>query len=99
LRHGEAVSIGMVFAAELSHRESGLSRDLVDLHYQILENLNLPCTYKRGSWNNLFELMSRDKKRRGNSIRFVSLTGIGKTGRLEVEAAKLKEIYEATVGR
>lgn len=99
LRHGEAVSIGMVFAAELSLRESGLSRDLVDLHYQILESLNLPCTYKRDSWNNLFELMSRDKKRRGSSIRFVSLTGIGQTDRLEVEATKLKEIYEATVGR
>jgi len=43
--------------------------------------------------------MVRDKKRRGNSIRFVSLTGIGKTDRVEVEAAKLKDIYETTVGR
>lgn len=99
LRHGEAVSIGMLFAAELSHRVCGLSRNVVDLHYQILESLNLPCNYKRDSWDNLFQLMVRDKKRRGNSIRFVSLTGIGKTDRVEVEAAKLKDIYEATVGR
>ena len=99
LRHGEAVSIGMLFAAELSHRVCGLSRNVVDLHYQILESLNLPCNYKRDSWDNLFQLMVRDKKRRGNSIRFVSLTAIGKTDRIEVEAAKLKDIYETTVGR
>ena len=99
LRHGEAVSIGMVFAAELSHRVCGLSRDVLDLHYQILERLNLPCNYKRDSWENLLDLMRRDKKRRGNSIRFVSLTGIGKTDRVEMEAAELKDIYEATVGR
>lgn len=99
LAHGEAVSIGMVFAAELSHITSGLSRDLVDLHYAILEGLNLPCSYKKDSWGNLIGLMGRDKKRRGQAIRFVSLLEIGKTDRIEVESTKLKEIYEATVGR
>lgn len=99
LAHGEAVSIGMVFAAEISNITSGLSRDLVDLHYEILKGLNLPCSYKKDSWENLISLMGRDKKRRGQSIRFVSLLKVGKTDRIEVESAKLKEIYEATVGR
>jgi 3-dehydroquinate synthase len=99
LSHGEAVSIGMVFAAEVSHVASGLSRDVVDLHYTILNQLNLPRSYKKDSWNNLMNLMGRDKKRRGQSIRFVSLKSIGKTDRVEVEAARLKEIYEASVGR
>lgn len=99
LSHGEAVSIGMVFAAEVSHFASGLSRDVVELHYAILKSLNLPCSYKKDSWNNLVDLMGRDKKRRGQSIRFVSLTSVGKTDRVEVEAGRLKEIYEASVGR
>jgi 3-dehydroquinate synthase len=99
LSHGEAVSIGMVFAAEVSHVASGLSRDVVELHYAILKELNLPCSYKKDSWNNLVDLMGRDKKRQGQSIRFVSLTSVGKTDRVEVEAGRLKEIYEATVGR
>ncbi|MBU3715699.1 MAG: 3-dehydroquinate synthase [Candidatus Nanopelagicaceae bacterium] len=99
LAHGEAVSIGMVFAAEISHITSGLSRDLVDLHYAILKGLDLPCSYKKDSWENLISLMGRDKKRRGQAIRFVSLLAVGKTDRIEVESAKLKEIYEATVGR
>ena len=44
-RHGEAVSVGMVFAAELACRTGHLAPDLVDRHRAVLAGLGLPTSY------------------------------------------------------
>jgi 3-dehydroquinate synthase len=99
IRHGEAVSIGMVFVAELS-REAGLIDDeLVLLHREILQALGLPVSIAMvaggSNWPALYAAMSLDKKARGSSIRFVILNSIANCGRLEgVTEEQLKSAYE-----
>jgi 3-dehydroquinate synthase len=78
-RHGAAVSIGMVFAAELSRMTRGLSDEAVDRHRHILGSLlGLPITYSAGRWESLLAAMRRDKKARGSALRFVLLDDIAR---------------------
>lgn len=94
-RHGEAVSIGLVFAAELANVRGVLSKEIVDLHRRLLVSLNLPITYPRGAWAELLPLLSLDKKSRGNSLRFVVISGVGQVLRVEdPKASELEEAYE-----
>jgi len=100
LRHGEAISLGMIFAAHLSAQYSGLEGADVSRHVQVLSNLGLPTQYPAGAWNELFELLQVDKKRRGSKVRFVTLPRIGATDRLESPSqAELAEIYFDSIAR
>ena len=83
MRHGECVAIGMAFMAQLQLVLGIITKELAQDHLDILENLGLPTSYKRGAWPILLANMSLDKKSRGKSLRFVTITGIGKTDRLE----------------
>ena len=95
LRHGEAVAIGMVYAAELAQITGHLASDVVEMHRSILSNLNLPISYRRGSWLELLATMALDKKARGKSMRFVGISAIGQTLRIEnVLERELAEAYE-----
>ncbi|WP_062520518.1 3-dehydroquinate synthase [Demequina silvatica] len=82
-RHGAAVSVGMVFAAELAHLAGRLSEDEVERHRAILSGLGLPISYPGHRWDALLTAMKRDKKTRGDLLRFVILAGIGNPIRLE----------------
>jgi 3-dehydroquinate synthase len=77
-RHGAAISIGMVFAAELSRLTGSLSDAAVDRHRSILESLSLPTTYPVGRWRTLLATMQRDKKARGSMLRFIVLDDIAR---------------------
>jgi 3-dehydroquinate synthase len=95
LRHGEAVSIGLVYAAELASARGLISVDELALHRSILSAYGLPITFDRQSWQKLAPLLALDKKARGKTIRFVSLKGIGTTIRLEdLTSAELDSAYE-----
>ncbi len=75
-RHGEAVAVGMVFAAELAGQAGLLARPQVVLHRELIKAMGLPTTY-RGDWTALQAVMRVDKKARGATLRFVVLDGIG----------------------
>ena len=95
LRHGEAVSIGMVFAAELSREMAGLSEDAAQLHRELLTNFNLPISYPRGRWKNLSTLLLMDKKVKQSKVRFIGISKIGKPVWLEdVSSSLLAKVYE-----
>jgi len=95
LRHGEAVSIGLVFAAHLSAEHCGLSAADVSLHVQLLSKIGLPTTFDRAAFSQLHVLMGIDKKSRGNTLRFVGLSSIGKTQRIEgLNVEELSAVYE-----
>ena len=81
-RHGAAVAIGMVFAAELSRLTRSLSDADVERHRRILSSLSLPTTYPLARWKTLLATMQRDKKARAGMLRFVVLDGIGRPTRL-----------------
>lgn len=83
-RHGAAISIGMVFAAELSRITENLSDEVVERHRRILSSLTLPTEYKSDAWEQLLTTMKRDKKARGSMLRFVVLTDEAKPKILNV---------------
>ncbi|NLU66354.1 3-dehydroquinate synthase [Streptomyces sp. HNM0574] len=82
-RHGAAVSVGMVFAAELGRIAGRLDDATADRHRRILESVGLPVTYRGDQWPKLVETMKVDKKSRGDLLRFIVLDGLGKPVVLE----------------
>ena len=95
LRHGEAVSIGLVYAAELAAMRGLITESELMLHRSVLLSYGLPITFERQAWQKLAPLLALDKKARGNTIRFVALDGIGSTIRLEdLTSAELDAAYE-----
>jgi 3-dehydroquinate synthase len=78
-RHGSAISVGMMFAAELARLVGRLDDAGVELHREILGSLTLPLGYPAGRWKTLVAAMRRDKKARGGMLRFILLDGIGRT--------------------
>ncbi|KOU52895.1 MULTISPECIES: 3-dehydroquinate synthase [unclassified Streptomyces] len=82
-RHGAAVSVGMVFAAELGRLAGRLDDATADRHSAILQSVGLPLTYRGDQWPKLLENMKLDKKSRGNLLRFIVLDGLAKPTVLE----------------
>lgn len=77
-RHGAAISVGMVFAAELSRLAGRLSDTTAQRHRDILDLLGLPTSYRPGAWQQLLATMQRDKKSRGGMLRFIVLDDIAR---------------------
>jgi 3-dehydroquinate synthase len=95
-RHGEAVSVGLVYVAELARLAGRLAPDLAGRHREVLGRLGLPTEYGAGRWDGLYEAIRRDKKTRGNLVRFVVLDGLARPGRLEgPDLALLQAAYAA----
>lgn len=81
-RHGAAVSVGLVFAAELGRLAGRLDDVTVQRHRDVLTSLGLPVTYDADALPELLGYMAGDKKNRSGTLRFVVLDGIAKPGRL-----------------
>ena len=95
LRHGEAVAIGLVFAAELSALELGLADSVVLEHRSLLAKFNLPTSYEADAWGELKDLMASDKKTRASGLRFIGLQNRGEPTWLEsVSSENLARAYE-----
>jgi 3-dehydroquinate synthase len=82
LRHGEAVGLGMIAAAELSASLGLCAADLPLLIRAAVERLSLPTRYAFDPAAAL-AAMGTDKKRRGRSLRFVLIREIGKVEVIE----------------
>ncbi|MFJ6938190.1 3-dehydroquinate synthase [Streptomyces sp. NPDC101132] len=82
-RHGAAVSVGMVFAAELGRLAGRLDDATADRHKSVLASVGLPLTYRGDQWPKLLETMKVDKKSRGDLLRFIVLDGLAKPTVLE----------------
>jgi 3-dehydroquinate synthase len=93
-RHGDAISVGMVYAAELAQLAGRLDAAVVERHRSILSGLGLPTAYRGDRWDTLLSAMKVDKKSRGDVLRFVVLDGVGKPGLFEgPDAALLADAY------
>lgn len=97
LMHGEAVAVGLLYAAEVAHRLGRISSDRVDEHRNIVARYDLSMTIPVGitaSDDELLALMGRDKKAL-DGLTFVldgpngveQVTGIDRTVLLESFAA------------
>ncbi|MEY7974333.1 3-dehydroquinate synthase [Saccharomonospora xinjiangensis] len=95
-RHGAAVSVGLVFAAELARLAGRLDDATADRHAAVLTALGLPTTYDADALPQLIESMHTDKKTRSGTLRFVVLDALAKPGRLEgPDPALLAGAYSA----
>ena len=97
-RHGAAVSVGLVFAAELGRCAGRLDDATADRHRSILTSLGLPVSYDLDALPQLIEFMAGDKKARAGTLRFVVLDGLAKPGRLEGPDPSLLAAAYAEVG-
>jgi len=82
-RHGAAISIGMVFVAELARAAGRLDDATADRHAAVLESLGLPVRYRADAWPHLQDAMKLDKKTRADRLRFVVLDALAKPAILE----------------
>lgn len=98
-RHGAAVSVGLVFAAELGRLAGRLDDQTAARHRAILVSLGLPVSYDADALPQLIESMAGDKKTRSGVLRFVVLDGLGKPGRLEGPDPSLLAAAYAEVAR
>ena len=98
-RHGAAISVGLVYAAELARLAGRLDDETADRHKRVLDLLGLPTSYDADAFEELYGIMGTDKKNRGGVRRFVVLDGLGKPGRLESpDPALLAAAYSAIAG-
>jgi 3-dehydroquinate synthase len=96
MRHGEAISIGMVFAAELSRLAGRLDGATADRHRQLLSATGLPTAYRVDAFDELLATMALDKKARGAVLRFVILNDLA---RAEILAGPPEELLREAYAR
>ncbi|GAB3301800.1 3-dehydroquinate synthase [Epidermidibacterium keratini] len=75
-RHGDAVAVGMLFAAQLGARAGSLDEQTLRRHHDIIAGVGLPTTYAGADFATLRATMSVDKKARGTTLRFVVLDAL-----------------------
>jgi 3-dehydroquinate synthase len=99
-KHGHAVAVGLVYAAELSRLSGRLDDDTAARHRRSLELLGLPTGYRADAWPDLLSAMRVDKKARAATLRFVVLDGLGKPGILHgPDDDLLRQAYVNEVAR
>ncbi len=96
-RHGAAVSIGMVFVAELARVAGRLDDATADRHAALLDAVGLPVRYEAGAWPRLHEATKLDKKTRADRLRFVVLDGLAKPAILEAPDPSLLDAAYAAI--
>ncbi|MCF4006556.1 3-dehydroquinate synthase [Corynebacterium uropygiale] len=99
-RHGQAVAVGMMFAAYLAEELGLIDGALVERQRRILDSVGLPTTYEGGHFEELRAGMQRDKKNRRGHLRFVLLDGeVARMTRAEQPAEEaLRAAYERLSG-
>ena len=78
MRHGEAVAIGMTYAAALGRLAGRLDPQTAQRHREVLAAVGLPTRYRAGAWPDLRATMTLDKKARAARLRLVVLDGLAK---------------------
>lgn len=91
LRHGEAVSVGMIFATKLSEKLGLLSDSKVEKIRSLIEKFGLP-TNQALDHNAVIDAIDKDKKREKETLRFVLLDDIGHAIDREIERKELERL-------
>ncbi len=95
-RHGHAVAVGLVYAAELGRLAGRLDAATAARHRSVLELVGLPVAYAADAWPQLHSAMRVDKKARGARLRFVVLDGLAAPGILDSpDDELLRAAYQA----
>lgn len=104
LKHGEAVSIGMVLAADLSQKMGLIDNSDVDVIESHLKSLAIPTSKadipncpKFGT-EDMMNLMGRDKKAAADGLTFIVLNKLGEAARNnKVDEKLLRDVLDRFV--
>jgi 3-dehydroquinate synthase len=96
--HGQAVSVGMAVAAGMSTQRGLLSPEEENRILRLLENVKLP-TCLMFDHRAVFDALGKDKKRAGETIKFVLLDGIGRAVVEDISIGDLRQVLEAYVAQ
>jgi len=92
--HGEAVSAGMVLAAEISEKKGYLQpEDSIRLS-SLLEKFRLPVRLEFNR-EKVFEAIRKDKKREGDNLKFIFLKKIGEAVVNQISIQELAELLNS----
>jgi 3-dehydroquinate synthase len=89
--HGEAVAVGMVLAARLSHLQGLLTSSEVDRVERLVLSAGLPAHLNLDP-GEIYQNIRKDKKKSGDDIHFVLLKGLGNTLIRPIALSELKAI-------
>jgi len=91
--HGQAVSVGMTIAAALSAQKGLLSEKEAHRLFGLIEKYGLPTRIDI-DFQQACDALGKDKKRTGDRIRFVLLTGLGGAVIDSIPIGELQEAWE-----
>ncbi len=77
LTHGEAIAVGMICEAYLSHKKTGLSNDELTEIVEVINSLYPKYSLGGVSYDTLYTLMLKDKKNENGKINCTLLKHIG----------------------
>ena len=89
--HGEAISIGMMVASLMSASKNILTENDVERIKRLLAVFHLPVAVEMER-DGILDAVVRDKKREGDGINFVLLSGIGQAVVEKISLAELESI-------
>lgn len=76
--HGEAIAMGMVYAARLSERVLGFPATETERLIRVFQQYQLPVTMPDVPWADLWQAMARDKKKQAGTVGFVLAECLGR---------------------
>ena len=77
IKHGNAVSIGMIVAVKLSVKIELLKKECENEIINLFQKYNLPTYIKGFEPNDIYDLVRHDKKRHDKKVRFILIKSIG----------------------
>lgn len=98
LRHGEAVSLGLVAALKIGERLGVTDRTLTERCILTLRVLGLPIDLSSQPLARAVELIGHDKKRAGTRLRFVVARGVGEVDLMDLGIDELRAHAAALAG-
>ena len=91
--HGEAVSAGMVLASKLSEKKGYVQIEDTTRLSRLLENFKLPVRFEYNR-QQVFEAIGKDKKREGDSLKFVLLKKIGEVVVQDISIQEIADLMD-----
>lgn len=93
--HGEAIAMGMVYAARISEARHGFAAGETDRLIALFKAFELPVSWKGLDWEDVYKAMTADKKAENALPKFVLAKTLGKVGLPEdVPLEILKKVYD-----
>jgi len=92
LSHGQAISIGMIYASKISHQHTGF-KDAARIA-KVLEAYGLPVSFEFDV-KKVMSVLKKDKKRERKTINYILLNKIGEAIIQPIPLAELEKFIQA----